>query len=230
MMKRISLLFCTALLCAGTVLTACGPSETASSPTPVSGAPANTAPAERAQRMQEYGRLERLRLDIPEDAPSAVCGVHFTISAQELDALTEEYVIFNGCDRETAREKALTLLIEQYTLCAWAEEEGITVDEASLDAIIADEQESDADDPTALQHFLKGFGGDEAFYRTFQRASLKREETVRAFYEARRTAYEGEDGASFEAEYRALLDERIASEQIELVQEGAGKGADAVWR
>lgn len=232
-MKRNRLL-CAVLLCAAAVLTACASSSRGDSSAEPPGAPVDAPAAaapDRAARMREYGRLERLRMDIPADAPAAVRAEHFTISVQEVDALTAEYVAFNGYDEDTAREKALGLLIEEYTVRAWAAEEGIAADEASVQAIIADEQDSDADDPAGMRRFLQGFDGDEALYRSFQKEDLRGTQTAEAFRDWYREKYEAAGGTDFTTDYRAAVEERIAGEHVELIapeyeKEDAPDGAE----
>ncbi len=233
-MRRNGLL-CAVLLCAAAAFAGCAPSESGAglqaAPQGETDVRASSAAEDRAARMQEYGRLERLRMDIPEDAPTAVRAEHFTISVQEVDALTAEYVVFNGYGEDTAREKALELLIGEYTVRAWAAEEGIAADEASVRAIIADEQDSDADDPAGMRQFLRGFDGDEALYRMFQKEDLTGTQTVEAFRAWYRKEYEAAGGTDFEGDYRAAVEERIAGEHVELVmpehgEEDASDGAE----
>ena len=87
--------------------TACG---TASAPQMRGAAAQNSIAAfssgAEAQQLAEYGRLERQRMDIPENAPAAIQGKTFSISAQELHALCSEYQLTGNYSAEEAMAMA----------------------------------------------------------------------------------------------------------------------------
>ena len=169
-----------------------------------------SAPGYR-QQLAAFGRLERQRMDVPENAPTAVRGRTFSISAQELDALSAEYQLAGSCTAAQARAMARRELTEKYALYSYASARGFSVDETALDALLADEQDFDGSSAADRQAFLQGFGGDEALYWSLRREDLRIYATIDLFRESCRSAYQGDD---FPACFAALTEQILAGEQI----------------
>lgn len=169
----------------------------------------------RRQDLEEYGRLERLRMEIPADAPVAVQANSFSISAQEIEALAGEYTLFNGDAPDTAYQKAQDALIAKYAVYAYACAQNCRIDEATLDALVADEQASDATNPSDFKAFLKGFGADAALYWSLHREDLRMYQTIDLFKETCSNSY-ADETVPFETYYAGLVAELIESENVRI--------------
>lgn len=221
MKHRLFLLYALVLLAAS--LTACGgpaPAESVSfsSAAAETGPENNPIPADgrnHRQDWQEYGRLERLRLEIPADAPVAVQAANFAISRQEIEALAGEYTLFNGDEGDAAYRKAQEALIRKYAVYAHALAQGFETDEATLDALISDIRDPDSMNPADLTAFLEGFGDDEEGYWALYREDLRVLQSSALFRESCQAAYT-DTAVPFETYYEDLVASLIAAENVQL--------------
>lgn len=221
-MKHRFLLLC-ALALLAVSLTACGgpaPAESVS----ISSSAAETGPENspiptdgqnHRQEWQEYGRLERLRLEIPADAPVAVRAASFTISRQEIEALASEYALFNDSQGDAAYQKAQDALIRKYAIYAHALAQGFEAEETALDALISDIRDPDSMNPADLAAFLEGFGTDEEGYWALYREDLRVLQTSALFRESCQAAYT-DSAVPFETYYEDLVASLIAAENVQL--------------
>lgn len=163
------------------------------------------------QQLAEYGHLERQRMDIPKNAPAAIQGKTFSISAQELHALCSEYQLAGNYSAEEAMAMARQELTEKYALYSHATAQGFAVEESVLDALIADEQAFDEISAGDRRAFLQGFGADESLYWSLRREDLRMYETIDLWRQSCRSTYAGED---FSAYCAALTEDILEAEQI----------------
>ena len=168
------------------------------------------------EQLTEYGRLERLRMEIPADAPICVQAENFSISIQEIDALAGEYTFFHSDDPDEARQKAQDSLIAKYAVYTYALSQGCQVEDATLDALIADEQDSDEMNPSDFKIFLKGFDADASLYWSLRREDLRMYQTIDLFKETCRSSYSDET-IPFETYYADLVAGIIESEDVRIV-------------
>lgn len=171
----------------------------------------------RAQ-LTEYGRLERLRMEIPADAPICVQAENFSISIREMDALAGEYMLFHSDDPDEAKQKAQDSLIAKYAVYTYALSHGCQVEDATLDALIADEQDSDEMNPSDFKIFLKGFDADASLYWSLRREDLRMYQTIELFKETCRAGYDNAD-VPFETYYADLVADIIDSEEIQILSD-----------
>jgi hypothetical protein len=168
-----------------------------------------------SRRWEEYGQLERERMDVSADAAIAVQADHFAISQQEVSALAGEYQLFRNYQADEAREKALEQLIEEYAVYTYATAQGYEADEAALDAMVADARDAEEMSEDERQSFLQSFDGDEELYWSLYREDMRMYQTIDDFQDDYRSTYDG--SSDFYEAWLALVDEIVAGEHAQVL-------------